>query len=116
MWPTAMTARQPGRSGGPLRGGGGGSASSPCPLRVGPTTVVTHRSQWSVMGVPRGLEASPGDAVLAQGTGHLQGQGAAHPALASRGLVLWAVEAPGQAQVYRQEAWVQAVEKEMVVR
>lgn len=37
------------------------------------------------MGVPERVGGLAGDAVLAQGTGHLQGQGAAHPALASRG-------------------------------
>lgn len=88
-------------------------AVCPAPGSVPPRWLLTGSKV--VMGCSRGLEASQETAVLAQGTGHLQGQGAAHPALASRGWFcgLWRLRSgPG---LQNPRAWcVGRGEKEVV--
>ena len=53
------------------------------------TKFLTRAEVKHVQGVPVGVGGLTGDPVSAQGTGHLQGQGAAHPALPSGGRLCW---------------------------
>lgn len=88
---TAMTATPAWEVWGATAGQGGGGGVSqqptvcPAPVLVPPRWLLTGSKVEDVVGVPERVGGLTGDAVLAQGTGHLQGQGAAHPALAPRG-------------------------------
>lgn len=56
---------------------------------LSPPRLLTGAEVEHVPGIPVGVGGLTVHTVLAQGTGHLQGQGAAHPALASGGWLCW---------------------------
>lgn len=82
-------------------------------MSVPPQRLLTGSKVEDMLGVPERVGGLTGDTVLAQGTGHLQGQGAAHPALAPGGRFcgLWRLRSGPGLQDQGLGAWAEVKRK-----
>lgn len=70
----------------------GSASSAPSAPRQAPLPalqLLTRAEVEDVLLLPVGVGGLAGNTVSAQGTGHFQGQGAAHPALSLEGRLCW---------------------------